>query len=107
MIPDFVEMGVDILNPIDLCSGNQDIFEIKENYGDIITISGNINIEGVLKYGSFTEVEDNVKRHIELLAQGGGYIVSSSHNLHQYVPIENFYAMRDAVHNYKMKVRQT
>jgi uroporphyrinogen decarboxylase len=104
MIPDFAEMGVDILNPIDLCSGNQDIFEIKKAYGDIITISGNIDIEGVLKNGSPEDVTENVIRHIEGLAHGGGYIVSSSHNLHHYVPLENFYAMRDAAHNYKMKV---
>lgn len=107
MIPDFVAMGVDILNPIDLCSGNQDIYQIKKEYGDIITISGNIDIEGVLKNGSPEEVTEDVNKHIEGLAIGGGYIVSSSHNLHQYVPIENFYAMRDAAHNYKMKVRQT
>ena len=104
MIPDFVTMGVDILNPIDLCSGNQDIFEIKETYGDVITISGNIDIEGVLKNGNPEDVKQDVNKHIEGLANGGGYIVSSSHNLHHYVPVENFYAMRDAAHNYKMKI---
>ena len=103
MIPDFVEMGVDILNPIDLCAGNQDIYEIKESYGDIITISGNIDIEGVLKNGTPEEVTIDVNKHIERLAKGGGYIVSSSHNLHHYVPIENFYAMRDAAHNCKIE----
>ncbi|MCK5210464.1 MAG: hypothetical protein KAQ79_20655 [Cyclobacteriaceae bacterium] len=106
MIPDFVEMGVDILNPIDLCAGNQDIYQIKELYGDIITISGNIDIEGVLKYGNPDDVIEDVNNHIERLAKGGGYIVSSSHNLHHYVPVENFYAMRDAVHNYKTKQEQ-
>ena len=100
-------MGVDILNPIDLCSGNQDIYEIKESYGDIITISGNVDIEGVLKNGTPEEVTIDVNKHIERLAKGGGYIVSSSHNLHHYVPIENFYAMRDATHNYKIKVDQS
>ncbi len=104
MIPEFAKMGVDILNPIDLCSGNQDIYEIKEAYGDIIAISGNIDIEGALKNGNPDEVTEDVIRHIEGLAKGGGYIVSSSHNLHHYVPIENFYAMRDTAHNYKMKV---
>ena len=101
MIPDFVEMGVDILNPIDLCAGNQDIYQIKELYGDIITISGNIDIEGVLKNGTPDEVKNDVIEHIEKLAPGGGYIVSSSHNLHELIPIDNFYAMRDAVMDYK------
>jgi hypothetical protein len=100
LIPRFLEMGVDILNPIDLCAGNQYIFEIKETYGDKITISGNIDIEGVLRTGTAAEVYENVKMHIDKMKKGGGYIVSSSHNLHEHVPIENFFAMRDAVLEY-------
>ena len=100
MIPRFLEMGVDVLNPIDLCAGNQDIFEIKEKYGDKITISGNIDIEGVLRDGTAEDVYENVKMHIDKMKKGGGYIVSSSHNLHEHVPIENFFAMRDAVLEY-------
>lgn len=100
MIPRFLEMGVDILNPIDLCAGNQDIFEIKEKFGDKITISGNIDIESVLRRGTPQEVYDNVKMHIDKMKKGGGYIVSSSHNLHEHVPIDNFLAMRDAVLEY-------
>jgi uroporphyrinogen decarboxylase len=102
MIPDFVEMGVDVLNPIDLCAGNQDIYKIKEQYGDIITLSGNIDIEGVLNSGTPDEVKADVIEHIERCAVGGGYIVSSCHNLHEMVPIDNFYAMRDATINYKL-----
>lgn len=101
MIPEFVKMGVDVLNPIDLCAGNQDIYEIKEKYGDIITLSGNIDIEGVLKNGTPQQVADDVKEHIDRCAKGGGYIVSSCHNLHEFVPVENLYAMRDAAFNYK------
>ncbi len=100
MIPRFLEMGVDVLNPIDLCAGNQDIFEIKEKFGHKITISGNIDIEGVLRTGTPDEVYENVKMHIDKLSKGGGYIVSSSHNLHEFVPLENFLAMRDAVLKY-------
>ncbi len=101
MIPRFLEMGTDILNPIDLCAGNQDIFAIKEKYGKQITIAGNIDLEGVLKNGTTGEVYENVKMHMDRLAKGGGYIVSSSHNLHELIPIENFYAMRSAVLEYK------
>jgi len=101
MIPRFLEMGTDILNPIDLCAGNQDIFEIKKQFGKQITISGNIDIEGVLRNGTPQEVYENVKMHIDKMKWCGGYIVSSSHNLHEFVPVENFMAMRDAVLNYK------
>jgi len=97
LIPDFIDMGVDVLNPIDPSGGVQDIYEIKKKFGDEITLAGNINIDTVLKEGSPEEVRNDVIEHIERLGQGGGYIVASSHNLHELIPVENFYAMRDAV----------
>ena len=100
MIPDFIEMGVDVLNPIDPSGDVQDIFDIKRKYGDKITLAGNINIDTVLKDGSPEEVRADVWEHMERLRHGGGYIVSSSHNLHELIPVENYYAMRDAVMEY-------
>jgi uroporphyrinogen-III decarboxylase len=100
MIPAFVEMGVDILHPIDPSGGVQDIFRIKREYGDKITLCGNIDIDTILKDGTPAEIKDEVIRYISMLGKGGGYIVSSSHNLHELIPVENFYAMRDAVIEY-------
>jgi uroporphyrinogen-III decarboxylase len=100
MIPDFVEMGVDILHPIDPSGGVQDIFRIKRKYGEKITLCGNIDIATILKDGTPGEIKDEVKRYIAVLGKGGGYIVSSSHNLHELIPVENFYAMRDGVIEY-------
>jgi uroporphyrinogen decarboxylase len=102
LIPDFIDMGVDVLNPIDPSGSVQDIYEIKSKYGDRITLSGNINIDTVLKDGTPEEVRKDVIEHMERLGKGGGYIVSSSHNLHELIPIENFYAMRDAVIGYSL-----
>ena len=96
-IPDYIQMGVDVLNPIDPSGGIQDIYEIKEMYGGEITLAGNINIDTVLKDGTAHEVKADVTEHMEKLGKGGGYIVCSSHNLHELIPVENFYAMRDAV----------
>jgi uroporphyrinogen decarboxylase len=100
LIPDFIEMGVDVLNPIDPSGEVQDIYEIKSLYGNQITLSGNINIDAVLKNGSPESVRKDVIEHMARLGKGGGYIVSSSHNLHELIPVENFYAMRDAVMEY-------
>ena len=97
LISDFIQMGVDVLNPIDPSGGVQDIYEIKEQYGREITLAGNINIDTVLKDGTPQEVKADVWEHMIKLGKGGGYIVSSSHNLHELIPIENYYAMRDAV----------
>ena len=100
LIEDIISIGVDIINPIDPCSGAQSIYDIKERYGDRITISGNIDIDGVLLNGTPEEVKEDVIKHIKGCSKGGGYIVSSSHNLHELVPLKNFYAMRDACLNY-------
>jgi len=97
LIPDYIEMGVDVLNPIDPSGGVQDIYEIKKLYGRKITLAGNINIDTVLKDGTPELVKADVREHMIKLGKGGGYIVSSSHNLHELIPVENYYAMRDAV----------
>ena len=102
MIPGFVEIGIDVLNPVDPSGGTQDIFEIKRKYGDTITLCGNIDIDTILKDGKPQEVKDEVFYYMSVLGKGGGYIVSSSHNLHELIPVENFYAMRDAVMEYEL-----
>lgn len=102
LIPDFIKMGVDVLNPIDPSGGVQDIYEIKHQYGSDITLAGNINIDTVLKNGTPEEVRADVREHMIKLGKGGGYIVSSSHNLHELIPVENYYAMRDAVMDFSL-----
>lgn len=97
LIPDYIEMGVDVLNPIDPSGGMQDIYDIEKRYGREITLAGNINIDTVLKDGTTEEVKADVWEHMMRLGKGGGYIVSSSHNLHELIPVENYYALRDAV----------
>jgi len=99
LIDDFIDMGIDVLNPIEPCDGKQDIYEIKKQYGDKIALHGNIDVAGVLFNGTPEEVAADVRAHIDGLA-GGGYILASSHDLHPDVPLANFYAMRDACHAY-------
>ncbi len=101
LIPMFIEMGADILNPIEPAGGRQDIYRIKETYGDKIALCGNIDIDGVLLNGTPEEVTQDVNEHIARLSSNGGYIPASSHNLHHMLPIENILAMRDAVHDYQ------
>ena len=104
VIPTLLEMGMDILHPIETGIEGQDIYEIKQMYGDRLTLCGNIDINGVLLHGTPEEVKEDVQEHISRLAVGGGYIVASSHDMHQLIPVENVYAMRDAVHDYHFGV---
>ena len=96
-------MGVDILHPLEPCDGGQNIYEIKKQYGDRLTLHGNIDVAGILLNGTPEEIALDVNEHLKKLAVGGGYIMGSSHDIHAAVPLENFYAMRDTVDAYCFK----
>ena len=100
LFPDFIAMGIDVINPIETCDGRQDIYALKRAYGDRIALHGNIDLN-LLAFGTGDQIAEDVARHIEGLAAGGGYICASSHNTTEAVPVENFFAMRDAVHAYR------
>jgi uroporphyrinogen decarboxylase len=102
-INDFIKMGFDIIHPIDPCGGLQDIYEVKKLYGDQIAIHGNIDVGGVLVFGTPDDIVMDVRRHLDNLSVGGGYVCSSSHNLTDAVGLEQFYAMRDTVQAYNYR----
>jgi uroporphyrinogen decarboxylase len=98
LIDDFVEMGVDILNPIQTSAGKMaNLAELKFRWGDQLTFCGAIDTHRILPTGTPEEVRDEVRRVIEILGPGGGYMVSSVHTVMDDVPPENILAMVDAV----------
>jgi hypothetical protein len=99
MIPDLIDLGIAMYNPVEPTSG-ADIYDLKKRYGKQICFSGNIDMAGVLGFGSPEEVVQDVKDHIDALAPGGGYIVTSSHSVMNHIPYENFLAMIEATHRY-------
>lgn len=107
LMPKIIESGVDIIHPIEPCGGRQDIFKLKEKYGDKIALHGNIDISGVLQHGTPMDVEKNVLEHLERLSLGGGYVCSSSHEILDSHPLENFWAMTNTINNYKAKCKDT
>ena len=78
-----------------------DIYEIKRIHGVRMALHGNIDVAGVLAAGTPGDVAADTVEHMRRLASGGGYIVGSSHDLGVNIPLENFCAMRDAVHGYR------
>jgi uroporphyrinogen decarboxylase len=101
LIDDFIEMGVDILNPIQTSAGNMsDLAGLKKRFGKNIIFCGGIDTQRILPEGSTAEVRDEVKRVIHLLGEGGGYMVSSVHTIMNDVPAENVLAMVDAVEEF-------
>ena len=101
IIPDFIEMGVDILNPVQGTAVGMEPAELKQQYGqDLIFWGGGVDTQGILPNGSPQEVKDDVRRNIETLAPGGGYVFNPVHNIQADVPPENIVAMWEALQEY-------
>ncbi len=93
LIPDLIDAGVDILNPIQVSAREMDPIRLKGEFGDRLAFSGAIDTQHVLPHGSPQEVEEEVRRRIQELGPGGGYMIASVHNLQPDVPPENVVAM--------------
>ncbi len=101
LVDDFVEIGVDILNPIQTSAGKMaDIKALKERYGKNLTLCGAIDTYRVLPFGTPEDVRQEVRRVIETLGPGGGYMVATVHTILDEVPAENVLAMVDAVEEF-------
>ena len=99
-IEDLVEMGVDILTPIQVSAANMDTKRLKNDFGDRISFLGGVDTQRVMPFGTVDEVRDEVKKRIEDLAPNGGYILGAVHNIQPEVPPENIFAMFDAARKY-------
>jgi len=101
LIPDFIELGVDILNPIQSSAGRMsDLPRLKREYGDNLVFCGAIDTQRILPYGSPEEVKAEVRRVIDTLGSGGGYMLAAVHTIMNEVPPENILAMVDAAKEY-------
>ncbi len=99
-IPDWIEMGLDILDPIQPNAKGMDPFDLKRDFGDRMSFHGGIDAQYVMPFGTPEEVRQHTRRYIQALAPGGGYIVAPVHNVQGDVPPENLVAMRDAVEEF-------
>lgn len=95
LIPDLIEAGVDILNPVQ--PECVDHAWVKATYGRDLSFSGGLGVQSVLPFGSPDEVRAHTRAAIATLGQGGGFIVGPSHVVERDVPLENFLAMMAAI----------
>lgn len=98
VVEDIIGCGFDGMNPIEPPA--MDINAVKREYGARISIIGNIDLGYTLTRGTPDEVRAEVRQRIRDLAPGGGYAVSSSNSVPEYVPLANFNAMREATLQY-------
>lgn len=101
LIPDLIESGIDALNPVQVSARGMDTRELKKLFGRDITFwGGGIDTQQVLPYGTEQEIRDEVKRRIDDLAPGGGFIFAAVHNIEAGVPPRNIMAMWEALQEY-------
>ncbi len=100
-IPDFIEIGIDIINPVQVSAAGMDSAELKREFGkDIVFWGGGVDTQRVLGTGSPAEVRAEVKRRIEDLKPGGGFVFNTVHNIQGNVPAENLVAMWETLQEY-------
>jgi uroporphyrinogen decarboxylase len=102
LIPDFIEAGVNILNPIQVSATNMgDGKKLKQEFGKDLTFwGGGVNTQSILPRGSLKEIKEEVRRRIGELAPGGGYVFAAVHNIQPDVPPENINSMLEAWKEY-------
>jgi uroporphyrinogen decarboxylase len=101
LIPDLIEIGFDILNPVQVSARGMDTRKLKADFGkEIVFWGGGVDTQKILPFGKPAEVVDEVKRRIDDLAPGGGFVFSAVHNIQAYVPPENIVAAFDTARAY-------
>lgn len=97
IIPDYIEMGLDVLNPVQPYVAEMDHERLKRLFGDRLSFHGGIDLQRVLPFGTPEEVYAEAVKTMRALGLGGGYILAPTHYLTPDVPPENVLALRDAV----------
>jgi uroporphyrinogen decarboxylase len=95
-IPDLVDAGIQILDPIQPHAVGMDSAGLKQDFGNCLVFHGGIDIQQVLPFGTPQEVEAEVLNRVQALASGGGYILAPAHNVQADVPPANLVAMCQA-----------
>lgn len=97
IIPDLIEIGIDVLNPIQPAC--MDPVLLKEQYGDKLCFWGSIDVQRTLPFGTPRDVRQEVITRIETLGKGGGLILAPTHHVQLDTPLANFWEMIDTVRN--------
>ena len=101
IIPDYIEMGIDILNPIHISAAGMEPVALKKDFGnDIVFWGGGIETQHILPQGTIKEIKDDVKKNLDALAPGGGFVFNTVHNIQGEIPPQNIMAMWEALQEY-------
>ena len=100
-IPHFAEIGYDVINPVQISAYDMEPCSLKERFGDIMSFWGGLcNTQSTLPFGTLKQIRDEVRRNLECLKPGGGFVASNIHNITAEVPPQNIVAMFDAANEF-------
>jgi uroporphyrinogen-III decarboxylase len=97
IIPDLIEIGLDVLNPIQPAS--MDPAEVKTKYGKELCFWGTIDEQKTLPFGTPEDVANEVRHRLDTIGRDGGLIIGPTHSVQLDTPPENFWAMVDTIRN--------
>ena len=101
LIPDFIEAGFDILNPVQCSAARMDPAELKRRFGDRLAFwGGGVDTQHTLPFGTPDEVRREVRERIRAFGPGGGFVFNPIHNVQARTPIENLLAMFETLREY-------
>jgi len=101
-LDDFVDEGVDVINPVQVSAKGMDATNLKQKFGDkIVFWGGGCDTQRVLQFGTVDEVEEEVKRRISEFKQGGGFVFAPTTPIQPGTPSENILALYDAANEYR------
>ena len=101
LIPEFIDMGVDVLNPIQPDAKGMEMDKLKAEFGDKLTFHGGVDIMRTLPKGTPAQVAAEVQDRVRVLGPGGGYILCSSHHIQPDTPIQNVITLYDPRWRYR------
>jgi len=100
-LPDLLDNGIDILNPVQISAKDMDPAQLKARFGpQVVFWGGGVDSQHVLPGGTPEQVRTSVRRNVEAFKPGGGYVFNNVHNIQADVPPENILAMFDAAHEF-------
>ena len=99
-LDDYVQLGVDVLNPVQVSARDMDPHRLKEKYGAALSFHGAIDTQRFLPRATPAQVQEEVRRMIGILGRGGGYLFTSCHSIQPDVPPENILALFSAAYEY-------
>lgn len=100
IIPDFIEIGLDVLNPLQPLAKDMNPEMLKREFGKDLIFFGGIDVQDLLPNGTSEEVKKEVTRRMRIFGEGGGYIVAPAHNIQPDTSVENVLAYYEAIEEF-------